>query len=221
MLPDLTHIFASYETLRQEADALFSRLSELHPGCVACGPGCSDCCHALFDLPFVEAMHISGQFRKRFPHGLQRSLIMEKASEVDRQLARKKREFFQAGKKGETPMQIMREVSSLRMPCPLLDENNRCQMYEERPITCRLYGIPLAIGENSHVCGLSGFEKGQNYPTVKLAKIQTRLEELSNELAFATGSPYELGEVYVPLSMALLTRYDEKYLGLTKDKADG
>lgn len=216
MLPDLAHIFASYETLRAEADALFARISSLHPGCVSCHQGCSDCCHALFDLSLVEAMYLNSQFRKAFPHGLARSRILEKASEVDRRLTRKKRELFQSEKQGANMAGIMEQVSGMRMACPLLDENQSCQLYEHRPITCRLYGVPMAIGADSHVCGSSGFEKGRGYPTVKLAKIQARLEELGAEIAATTGSSFDLHDVYVPVSMALLTRYDENYLGIGK-----
>lgn len=217
MLPDLTDIFASYEQLTKEADALFRHVSSLHPQCSACHPGCSDCCHALFDLSLVEAMYINNNFKKSFPHGLERSRIVEKASTTDRQLTRTKRELYQAGKKGESTEQIMAKASALRMPCPLLDEQNQCLLYEARPITCRLYGIPLAIGNDSHVCGSSGFKQGENYPTVKLDRIQKRLEELSAEIAARIGSRFDLHDVYVPLSMALLTKYDEEYLGVEKD----
>ncbi len=48
-----------------------------------------------------------------------------------------------------------------------------------------------------------------------LDKIQARLEELSRDVAATVKSRFtELHEVYVPLSMALLTRYDEAYLGI-------
>lgn len=56
---------------------------------------------------------------------------------------------------------------------------------------------------------------GKAYPTIHLDKIQNRLEDLSLELAQTVQTRFtELHEVYVPLSMALLTRYDEAYLGI-------
>lgn len=214
MLPDFSDIFAEYELLRAEADALFARLSQLYPHCVACKPGCADCCHALFDLSLVEAMYVNDRFMKAFSHGLRRSRILEKASEIDRKLTRQKRELYRSEKAGESAGKIMETVAGMRMACPLLDTDNRCQLYENRPITCRLYGIPLEIGGQSHVCGISRFEKGQDYPTVKLGKIQARLENLSGKIAERSGSRFDLNDVYVPLSMALLTKYDDKYLGV-------
>lgn len=54
-----------------------------------------------------------------------------------------------------------------------------------------------------------------------LDKMQARLEDLSRELAAAVGTRFtELHEVYVPLSMALLTNYDETYLGVGPAKPE-
>lgn len=220
MLPDLSEVFAGYEAVSREADALFSHVTGKYPAETACRKGCSDCCHALFDLSLVEAMYINNAFNEAFPHSKERSHILERASEIDRKLTKAKRELYNARKNGESSDEIMRRAASLRMPCPLLSEDSQCLLYDFRPITCRLYGIPLVIGGKSHVCGLSGFGRGERYPSVQLGKMQARLEELSREIAEKTGSRFELDEVYVPLSMALLTKYDDAYLGIGNARAD-
>lgn len=220
MIPDLSSIFSRYEALRDRADLVFARMAEQYPQCVKCAVGCDDCCHALFDLSFVEAMYINRAFANTFDYGPQRSQILEKASRIDRDLTKIKREMFRAEKDGESTDKIILKAAGLRMPCPLLTEGGKCVMYENRPITCRLYGIPLMIGGESHVCGFSAFSAGQKYPTVQVDKIQASLEGLSAEIAQLVQSRFELAEVYVPLSMALLTRYDEQYLGIGPEKAE-
>ena len=188
MIPDLSPIFSRYESLRAEADALFARVRETQPGCVTCKEGCSDCCHAVFDLSLVEAMSLNRAFEAAFAHGPERSAILTRASETDRRLTRLKRELFRAEKDGESPEALMART---------------------------------AIGGQGHVCGFSAFEKGKAYPTVHLDKIQARLDELSREVARTVESRFsELHEVYVPLSMALITRYDEAYLGIGKAKPE-
>ena len=88
-------------------------------------------------------------------------------------------------------------------------------MYDERPVTCRLYGVPTAIGGKSHTCGKTGFLQGKPYPTVALDKMQQRLADLSEELAASIGTAYkELASMYVPVSSALITVYDAEYLGI-------
>ena len=84
MIPDLSPIFSRYESLRAEADALFARVRETQPGCVTCKEGCSDCCHAVFDLSLVEAMSLNRAFEAAFAHGPERSAILTRASLMSR-----------------------------------------------------------------------------------------------------------------------------------------
>ena len=141
------------------------------------------------------------------------------AADTDRKLTRAKRDFFRelrdAGGSDDAVSSIFEEAARLRMRCPLLDENDTCVLYNYRPITCRLYGIPSVIGGKTHVCGKSNFTQGQDYPTVQLEKIQQRLDELSLRIQQIVQSRFsELHTVFVPVSMALLTNYDQRYLGI-------
>ena len=187
--------------------------------CVTCKPGCSDCCHAMFDLSLVEAMYLNARFIEKYDFGPERSRILENAGSVDRKLTRMKRDYFRElrdAKGSEDAMEhIMEEAAKARIRCPLLDSNDQCVLYDYRPITCRLYGIPTAIGGKGHVCGQSNFAAGASYPTVHLDKIQERLDRLSVEIRDRVQSRFkELHEVFVPVSMALLTNYDDAYLGI-------
>jgi Fe-S-cluster containining protein len=220
MFASLDPIFARYELLCAEADMLFERVRRMHPDRVRCSLGCSDCCHAVFDLPLVEALYLNRKFRQAIAFGPRHSAIMDAAGDADRLAARKKRDLYRISKKGHT-RQVMEDAAHIRIRCPLLDAEDRCQLYEHRPVTCRLYGVPAAIGGEAHVCGKSAFSKGQSYPTVALEKIQDRLAAMSQEIAQTLGTRLkELHLVYVPVSMALLTRYDARYLGLGPAKPE-
>ncbi len=221
MIPDLSAIFTRYEALVSETDTLFAHIRTSHQDCVSCEQGCSDCCHALFDLSLVEAMYINNAFTKNIPYGKERSDILSRAADLDRTITRIKRNFYKASKEGKDPTEIMAEAARLRMPCPLLDAQNSCLLYEYRPITCRLYGVPLNINGHGHVCGKTGFSKGGQYPTVHMNAIQERLDGLSQEIARTIQSRFkELDQVFVPVSMALLTNYNEQYLGIGSAKKE-
>lgn len=218
-MPELIPVFTAYEALVAEADAVFARVSEMHPDCVTCKPGCSDCCHATFDLSLVEAMYLNARFAEKFDFGPVRSRILENAGDVDRKLTRMKRDYFRelrdAKASEEAMSHIMDEAAKARVRCPLLGDDGECALYESRPITCRLYGIPSAIGGKAHVCGKSNFVAGGNYPTVYVDKIQERLDRLSVDIRERVQSRFnELHTVFVPVSMALLTKYDDAYLGI-------
>lgn len=218
-IPDLSSVFTAYEALVAEADTLFNRVREQHPECVTCTTGCSDCCHAVFDLSLVEAFYLNRAFLNHFAYGPARSAILEDAAQADRHLTKMKRDYFRqlrdAQGAPEAMSAIMEEAAKARVRCPLLGRDETCSLYTFRPITCRLYGIPTAIGGKAHVCGKARFTKGAKYPTVYLDKIQDRLDQLSREIQETVQSRYkELHQVYVPVTMALLTNYDATYLGI-------
>ena len=220
MLSSLDPIFARYELLCAGADRLFEQVRRLYPDCVTCSLGCSDCCHAVFDLSLVEALNLNRKFRQAIAFGPRHSAIIEAASDADRLAARKKRALYRTSKKGDA-RQVMEDAAHIRIRCPLLDAEDHCQLYEHRPVTCRIYGVPAAIAGEAHVCGKSAFDKGQSYPTVALEKIQDRLTGMSQEITQTLGTRFkELHLVYVPVSMALLTRYDANYLGLGPAKPE-
>jgi Fe-S-cluster containining protein len=221
---DFESYFEKYRSLVAQVDAVFKQVQEEYGECVACKVGCSDCCHALFDLTLIEAMFIKHQFDKAIPKEA-RQKILERANVADRKVYKLKREASKAHQEGKPENEILEDLAKERIRCPVLDEDEKCEMYESRPITCRLYGIPTVIGGQAHTCGLSNFEEGKQYPTVKLDNIQRRLYEISSDLAQAIKSRYpKLAEVLVPLSMALLTDYNDEYLGIgdgDRKKAEG
>lgn len=222
MTVDLTEIFAKYERLAEEADALFERVRSQHADCVTCGLGCSDCCHALFDLGLVEAMYLNRRFAESFGFGAGRSAILDRAGTADRHAARLKRRLYKDSLAGRDSAELLTEVARERIRCPLLGDDGACAMYAYRPITCRLYGIPTAIGGVAHTCGRTGFTPGGRYPTVAMDKIHERLAVLNRELLATLHSRFrELDQVYVPVSMALITRYDDAYLGIGPARKEG
>ena len=217
---DFEPYYEKYQSLVDQVEAVFKQVQTEYGECVTCKVGCSDCCHALFDLTLIEAMFIKHQFDKVIPKE-ERQKIIERANVADRKVYKLKREASKAHQEGKPENEILEGMAQQRIRCPLLDDEEKCEMYESRPITCRLYGIPTVIGGKSHTCGLSNFEEGKQYPTVKLDNIQRRLYEISFELAQEIKSRYpKLAEVLVPLSMALLTDYNEEYLGTKQDDED-
>lgn len=215
---DFNEIFARYEGLVADVDAIFNKVKEAHPEAVRCAEGCDDCCFALFDLSLVEAMYLNKKFNERFS-GAARSTVLQRADRADRGAYKIKRKVFKASQEGRKASEILDEVAAMRVRCPLLDEDNRCDLYEFRPVTCRLYGIPTAYGGESRTCGLSGFTPGTPYPTVNMEQVHERLYALSRELVASINTKHVgLEEILVPVSMALMNTYDEAYLGVVEGK---
>lgn len=212
----LKPFFEQYEALSASIERAFETVKNQYPDCVKCNPLCSDCCYALFDLTLIEALYINERFHNKY-RGENIDQLMERCNQIDRTLYKLKKSAFKAAESGKEENDILKEMAEARVRCPMLNNDQTCEIYEFRPLTCKLYGIPTAIGGQGYTCGLSAFKSGEKYPTADLDKIQNRLLQLSAELSVAIGSKYpRMGEMIVPLSMALITVYDDEYLGIRK-----
>ncbi len=209
--------FKKYEELVKAADDVFERVSKEHSECVKCKIECSDCCHAMFDLTLIEAMYINHKFKEKI-EGNAREVIINKANDIDRQIHKIKRKAVKELEAGSSEDEILARLAGERVRCPLLNSKDSCDLYAYRPITCRFYGIPTSIGGVGHTCGKSGFIEGEKYPTVNLDIIHGRLQQISAEFVKEIRTEYiKLVDMLVPLSMALLSVYDEEYLGIKED----
>lgn len=154
-------------TLFAAIDQAFKTVSQAYPEALNCQKGCADCCQAVFDVSLVEAANLLAQVQGLVPAVQER--IVGAAQEAHQ------------GWKQMIASQL--DPGMARIRCPLLDEEGCCLCYEARPVNCRTYGIPTEIDGKGHVCGLSRFEPGKSYPTVKLAPLQRILRDLSVQLA--------------------------------------
>jgi Fe-S-cluster containining protein len=213
--------FEQYEVLSESVERAFESVKNQFSDCVKCKPFCADCCYAVFDLTFIEALYINERFRNKY-NGERLNILLERCNKIDRKLYKLKKSAYKAVESGKEEKEILHEMAETRIRCPMLNDAEMCEIYDFRPLTCKLYGIPTAIGGQGYTCGLSEFEKGEKYPTANLDKIQNKLLQLSAELAVSIQSKYSrLGEMLVPLSMALATDYDDEYLGIRKaDETD-
>ena len=220
MAIDLTVFFKKYEELLATADDVFDRMQREYTDCVKCKIKCADCCNALFDLSLIEALYINYHFNEKIK-GQDREKLIEKSNQIDRKIHKIKKKAYKAIEGGKAEDAVLMELAEERVRCPLLNDQEACDLYDYRPITCRFYGLPTAIGGAGHTCGLSGFVQGEKYPTVNLDVIQRKLFEISDELVKEIKSKHiKMAELLVPLSMAILTDYDEEYLGVGDRKSD-
>jgi Fe-S-cluster containining protein len=215
---DLREHFVKYEALVQMVDAVFDRVKKEFPKEVFCREKCSDCCYAIFDLTLIEALYLNDQFKKKFT-GKEKNDLFEIAGKTDRVLTKMKRDAYKQVKNGSDELEVVGKMSQERVRCPLLGENNLCVMYEHRPITCRVYGIPTSTAGISHICGRTNFVQGQPYPTLNMDKIYTQLQLLSAQLVQDIKSDnIKMHEMLIPVSMALVTQFNESYLGVRSNE---
>ncbi len=167
--------FRELEELLREVDKNFAEVKKRYPREVRCRKGCTDCCLAPFDLSLVEALYMAQAFRR---------LPRRERREVERRLEKYEKEWAEKVPKPVTPFVL----STIKLRCPFLNDRGLCVLYEFRPVTCRIYGLPLAIEGETYVCPRSGFEPGKSYPTVLFPEILKRLAEISEKILSGGGN---------------------------------
>jgi Fe-S-cluster containining protein len=214
---DLKPYFDKYEALVEKAEAAFNRVKASHAECVKCEEKCSDCCFALFDLTLIEALYIHHKFNQQFK-GSARIELVEKANRADRRIYKIKRNAFKEFQAGRNEGELLAQMALERVRCPLLSEKDLCDLYDYRPLTCRFYGIPTAIGGAGHTCGKSEFKQGEQYPTVNLDSVHNQLQQISAELLRDIKSKnIKLVDLLVPVSSAMVMDFDEVFLGIAEE----
>ena len=220
MSVNLKPYFKKYEALVSQADTAFERVKNAYADCVKCEEKCSDCCYALFDLTLIEALYIHHKFIENYK-GSTKAALLEKANRADRRIYKIKRKAYRDLQSGKNEGEILAELAFERIRCPLLNEKDLCDLYDYRPLTCRFYGVPTAIGGAGHTCGKSEFKQGEKYPTVNLDSVHSQLQQISAELLRDIQSKnIKLADVLVPLSSAMVMDFDDVYLGIAEEPSE-
>lgn len=132
-----------YGALLGEVDVWFQHCLEQYPELISCRNGCSECCRGLFDITLLDALYLRRGF-DMLPGPLKTELKLA-ASRRLTLLSEVNPAFFEPWLLNGIPEDdwdaLMPEEDET--PCLLLSETGGCLVYDYRPMTCRLNGIPL------------------------------------------------------------------------------
>ncbi|MBL0226330.1 MAG: YkgJ family cysteine cluster protein [Geobacteraceae bacterium] len=136
-------ILDRYENLLGEVDTWFENCLSRHAGSIVCHQGCSECCRGLFDITLLDALCLKRGF-DRLPITVQQSVQLKAVARLV-ELGDLWPEFVAPWTLNHIPEQIWDEMmpEEDETPCPLLSADGDCLVYAQRPMTCRLNGIPL------------------------------------------------------------------------------
>ncbi|HIJ88461.1 MAG TPA: YkgJ family cysteine cluster protein [Desulfuromonadales bacterium] len=132
-----------YGALLREVDVWFQRCLSQHSELIACRNGCSECCRGLFDITLLDALYLKRGFNE-LPEPLQGRLVRAALLRLE-PLSLLNPAFVEPWLLNGIPERnwdaLMPEEDET--PCLLLSETGGCLVYQYRPMTCRLNGIPL------------------------------------------------------------------------------
>lgn len=133
----------SYRELLNEVDTWFRRCSLAAGEQIACQRGCSACCRGLFDITLLDAFLVKDGF-DRLPQtvrGHSHRLARRRLNSVQHRWPAFAAPFLLNAYPEEEWDAVMPEDDET--PCSLLGDDGYCMIYDSRPMTCRLHGIPL------------------------------------------------------------------------------
>lgn len=144
-------------TLIQIVDAALADATRRSGDWLVCRPGCSQCCVGAFPINQLDA--------DRLRRGLAdlENTAPERATRV-RTRARESVHRLSAAFPGNPTTGLLHESEEAKArfadfandePCPVLDpQTGTCELYQSRPMTCRVFGPPVRSEEGLGVCEL-------------------------------------------------------------------
>jgi len=211
-----------YLKLAARTDQLFDEVRRVHEDLMPCKLGCNDCCSIYFELSLIEAYVIQGFFEERISAARkkdvrEKSLVVEPLYRNEKLVSARMRELGES----ESEEFITRNVATARIPC-VLNHDGSCILYENRPLTCRLYGTPQRIEDKITACPKTGFRKNERYLSVEVTRINQLLYDYSREfLVDLIGmAPRSFPGIVMPIPTALNTSFDRSFFLSLKDSLE-
>lgn len=145
------------EKLVQIVDSALADATRRSGKWLVCRPGCTQCCIGAFAINQLDAFRLRrglADLEIRAPQRAAR--VQERAREAVARLAHEFPGDPVSGvlDEGEDAAQRFAGFANDE-PCPALDpESGTCELYEFRPMTCRVFGPPVRSEEGLGVCEL-------------------------------------------------------------------
>jgi Fe-S-cluster containining protein len=138
--------FIPLSSLHDRASDWFGRAHAALLGAVPCRRGCSRCCIGPFAITVLDA----GMLRRGLD-GLSAETRDDIEARARSQIAAAARAFPRLARSPflddwRDDEQDALATAFAELPCPALDLDGCCRVYEARPVTCRSMGIPIEAG---------------------------------------------------------------------------
>jgi Fe-S-cluster containining protein len=143
--------------LIQIVDAALAETTHKSGEWLACRPGCTQCCIGVFAINQLDALRLKRGLAKLESNDPQRAEAIRQRSRES--VARITKDFpgnRTTGICDEEYESLARfENFANDEPCPVLDpKTGLCELYESRPMTCRVFGPPIRSEDGLGVCEL-------------------------------------------------------------------
>jgi Fe-S-cluster containining protein len=148
---------AKDRALIQIVDAALAEAARRSGEWLVCRPGCTQCCIGVFPINQLDALRLRrglAELQKLAPGRADR--VRERAREAVARLSPNFPGNAVSGllDEGDSAVERFSEFANDE-PCPALDpDTGNCELYESRPMACRVFGPPVRSEDGLGVCEL-------------------------------------------------------------------
>jgi Fe-S-cluster containining protein len=145
------------QKLIQIVDSALADATRRSGNWLACRPGCTQCCVGVFAINQLDAVRLQKGLAGLKAHAPKRAeAVRERARAAVNRLSHDFPGNILTGVLDESEEAQERfEEFGNDEPCPALDPHTGlCELYESRPMTCRVFGPPVRSEEGLGVCEL-------------------------------------------------------------------
>ena len=171
------------QQLVQIVDAALADAARRSGSWLACRPGCTQCCIGAFAISQLDAERLRAGFQALEQFNPERAArVLERVRQSIARIA--------DGFPGDTKTGILDDSPEAEdrfaefandEPCPVLDpETGMCDLYDARPMTCRVFGPPVRSEEGLGVCELC--YHGASETAISACEMHLETDELEAEL---------------------------------------
>src|SRR5213593_63159 len=131
-----------WNTSAMDLDEWFKQIRQRYASQMQSGKGCTACSYGLFDISLADALEVAQGFGELATPLQER--VCSKGAELYREIRRAAPDAVEPLMFAEDDPRIDQIVDEAKSPpCPFLGGGGECLIYEHRPLSCRLEGVPM------------------------------------------------------------------------------
>jgi Fe-S-cluster containining protein len=171
------------QKLIQIVDSALADVARRSGEWLVCRPGCTQCCIGVFSINQLDASRLRrglADLEKQAPE--RAALVRQRARESVARLSPNFPGDPLTGllDKGEEAEERFADFADDE-PCPALDpETGYCELYESRPMTCRVFGPPVQSEDGLGVCELCF--QGASEQEIAACEMKSDPDDLESDL---------------------------------------
>ena len=145
---DLSTYFTEYEALVHKIDEDLEAVKNSYPQALSCGAERDDCCYRYIDLDLIEAIYLSNTMNRLLGSNV-RKRVIHNAVEIGQTTKKMITRLKQKGGGIEAAKEALVESYAGEKILCALNNKHRCSLYNYRPLSCRLDGVPAGVIDQS------------------------------------------------------------------------